>query len=35
VDFQLPGFILPVGYQLLKSRYSDEYRLVTTEEGNA
>lgn len=33
VDFQLPGFILPVGYQLLKSRVSDEYRLVTTEEG--
>ncbi|KDF43198.1 hypothetical protein [Enterobacter kobei] len=33
VDFHLPGFLLPVGYRLLKSRYSDEYRLVTTDDG--
>jgi hypothetical protein len=33
VDFHLPGFMLPVGYRLLKSRYGDEYRLVTTEDG--
>lgn len=25
--------MLPVGYRLLKSRYGDEYRLVTTEDG--
>ncbi len=33
VDFHLPGFMLPVGYRLLKSRYGDEYRLVTTDDG--
>lgn len=32
-DFHLPGFVLPVGYRLLKSLYSDEYRIVTTDEG--
>ncbi len=31
--FSLPGFMLPVGYRLLKSRYGDEYRLVTTDDG--
>lgn len=25
--------MLPVGYRLLKSRYGDEYRLVTTDDG--
>ncbi len=33
VDFHLPGFMLPEGYRLLKSRYGDEYRLVTTDDG--
>ena len=33
VDFHLPGFLLPVGYRLLKSRFCDEYRLVTTDDG--
>lgn len=33
VDFKLPGFLLPAGYRFLKSRYSDEYRLVTTDDG--
>ena len=32
-EFHLPGFLLPVGYRLLKSRYGDEYRLVTTDDG--
>lgn len=32
-DFQLPGFVLPAGYRLLKSLYADEYRIVTTDEG--
>lgn len=31
--FRLPGFVLPVGYRLLKSLFSDEYRIVTTDEG--
>ena len=34
-DFHLPGFVLPVGYRLLKSLYSDEYRIVTTDEGKS
>lgn len=29
VDFALPGFVLPHGYRLLKSRTEDHYRLVT------
>ncbi|WP_449556686.1 hypothetical protein [Huaxiibacter chinensis] len=33
-EFALPGFVLPVGYRLLKSRYSDEYRIVTTDDGH-
>lgn len=31
--FALPGFVLPVGYRLLKSLYGEEYRIVTTDEG--
>lgn len=32
VDFSLPGFVLPYGYRLLKSRVGDHYRLVTDSE---
>lgn len=32
VDFALPGFVLPYGYRLLKSRTEDHYRMVTDSE---
>lgn len=32
-EFQLPGFVLPTGYRLLKSRQGNEYRIVTTDDG--
>lgn len=32
VGFDLPGFVLPYGYRLLKSRNSDQYRMVTDTE---
>lgn len=32
-DFKLPGFELPEGNRLLTSCYSNEFRIVTTDDG--